>query len=146
MLTTTSRGCSARNQARIWARHCSHWVYSLRARGLMMGRYIGGQAILARVSSRQCRWAATCCSAGAHIVAFESPTRATVVAEAVSPDAHSGCSTWKTLRRQLLSNTVLSSVVALARGGVRLEGTALRSAAAATAACIWAKVWCTAVS
>ncbi len=56
-----------------------------------MGKSIIGQAPLAIVSSRQCRCVAICWNAGIHIAACESPTRATVVGEAVSPIAHSGC-------------------------------------------------------
>ena len=60
-----------------------------------MGKSINGQAPLASISSRQCRCAAICWNAGFHIAACESPTRATVVGEAVSPVAHSGCPPWK---------------------------------------------------
>ena len=49
-----------------------------------MGKSSNGQAPLAMVSSRQCRCAAICWNAGFHIAACESPTRATVVGEAVS--------------------------------------------------------------
>ena len=58
-----------------------------------MGMSTNGQPDLARVSSRQCRCTAACWNAGNHIEAFESPTTATVVVDAVSPVAHSGCST-----------------------------------------------------
>ena len=111
-----------------------------------MGKFINGQAALASVSSRQCRCAATCWNAGLHIAACESPTRATVVVEAVSPVAHSGCPTWKKLRRQPLRNMALSSAVASASGGSRFDGTAFSSADAATAACTCANACCTAAS
>ena len=67
-----------------------------------MGRSSNGQPDLVRVSSRQCRCTATCWNAAPHIPAFESPTRATVVAEAVSPSTHSGCPTSKKLPKQPL--------------------------------------------
>ena len=111
-----------------------------------MGRSSNGQPALASVSSRQCRCAATCWNAGPHIAAFESPTRATVVVEAVSPVAHSGCPTSKRLRKQPLRRTGLSSAAASASGGSRFDGTALSSADAATAACTCANACCTAAS
>ena len=73
------------------------------------------------ISSRQCRCAATCWNAGFHIAACESPTRATVVVEAVSPVAHSGCPTWKELRMQPLRNTAFCSAAASASGGVEVR-------------------------
>ena len=85
MLTTTRRGCSACTRAMIWPRHCSHSVYSRPRYGLMMRRSCIGQVTLASVSSRQCRCSATCWNAGFHMAACESPIRATVVGEAVSP-------------------------------------------------------------
>ena len=87
----------------------------------MMGRSSNGQAALARVSSRQCRCAAICWNAGSHIAAFESPTRATVVVEAVSPVAHSGCPTWKEVRMQPLSNMAFCSAAASASGGFEVR-------------------------
>ena len=86
-----------------------------------MGRSSNGQAPLARVSSRQCRCAAICWNAGFHIAACESPTRATVVVEAVSPVAHSGCPTSKRLRRQPLRNMAFCSAAASASGGFEVR-------------------------
>ena len=111
-----------------------------------MGKSSNGQAPLASISSRQCRCAAICWNAGVHIAACESPTRATVVVEAVSPIAHSGCPPWKGVRRQPLNNRAVFSAPASASGGSRFDGTALRSAEAATAACTWANACCTAAS
>ena len=87
-----------------------------------MGKSINGQAPLASISSRQCRCAAICWNAGFHIAACESPTRATVVVEAVSPVAHSGCPLWKGVRRQPLNNMALSSAAAPRAAGSRFEG------------------------
>lgn len=63
----------------------------------MTGKVIGEQPALARVSSRRCRCVATCGNPGLHIVACDSPNRATVVVEAVSPLAQSGCPTSRIL-------------------------------------------------
>ena len=112
----------------------------------MMGRSSNGQPALVSVSSRQCRCAATCWNAGLHIAACESPTRATVVVDAVSPVAHSGCPTSENVRMQPLRQHRLCSAAASASGGSRFDGTALRSADAATAACTCANACCTAAS
>ena len=98
------------------------------------------------VSSRQCRCSATCWNAGLHIAASESPTKATVVVEAVSPVAHSGCPTSKRPRKQPLEATWSFLGARSASGGSRFDGTAFRSADAATAACTCANACCTAAS
>jgi len=87
-----------------------------------MGKFINGQPALPRISSRQWRSVATCWNAGAHIVVFESPTRATVAVEAVSPVAHSGCPISKNWLRQPLSNIAGFSAAASASGGSRFDG------------------------
>ncbi len=105
----------------------------------MVGRSSTGHIPLAIISSRQCRCVATCSNPGVHIAAFESPIKATVVVEAVSPIAHSGWPTSRKLRKQPLKKRRCSSAPASARGGSRLAGTSSRSAEAATAAFTWAK-------
>src|ERR1700756_1243703 len=80
------------------------------------------------------------------MAACESPTRATVVGEAVSPPAHSACPTSRQDRVQPLTNTAALSAGALASDGSRFDGTARRSADAATASRACANAWRTAAS
>ena len=82
-----------------------------------MGESSNGQPALAMNSRRQFRCSAICWNAGFHIAACESPTRATVVVEAVSPVAHSGCPPSKKLRRQPLNKKAFCSAPASASGG-----------------------------
>src|SRR5947209_8911191 len=113
---------------------------------LAMGRSIIGQAALAIASSRQGRCAPICWNAGIHIEEWESPTTDTVVLEAVSPIAHSGCPLWNGARRQPLNNMAPTSPPASPSVGFRFDGTALISADDATAACTCANTFCTAAS
>ena len=85
-----SRGRSFSSRDMISPRHCSHSVYFRPRYGLLIGKSWRGQRTLLMVCNRQCRCCATGSSAGCHIAACESPTSATVVGDAVSPDAHSG--------------------------------------------------------
>ncbi len=66
--------------------------------------------------------------------ACESPIRATLVGDAVSPEEQSGTAMSFQDRTQPLTNT--SGLVMLPSGGERFEGTACSSADVATAACI----------
>lgn len=111
-----------------------------------MGRSISGQVTLAMVSSRQCRAAAICSNAGCHIAAWESPTRATVVAESGSPEAHSAWPTSRQDRTQPFTNTSALLPAASASEGVRFEGTGPIAADAAMAACACASCCRTAAS
>src|SRR5947209_10364725 len=122
----------------ICPRHCTHSVYSRPRYGLVIGRSSSGHVTLPIVSSRHCRWVAICSSAGCHMAACESPTRATVVDDAVAADAHSSWPTYSQDRTQPLTNTSGLSTGASASEGVRLEGTAWISADAATAVWTWA--------
>src|SRR3954465_12621293 len=72
------------------------------------------------------------------MAAWESPTRATVVDDVGTPDAHSSWPTYSQDRTQPLTNTSGLLNGASASGGVRFEGTAWITADAATAAWTWA--------
>src|ERR1700733_1542570 len=111
-----------------------------------MGRSNKGQSALLAIVTRQCRCAAICWNAVFHIPAFESPTRATVVGEAVSPVTQSGCLYWKKPRKQPSPPKIGLLGSASASGGFRFDGTASITADAATAVCTCAIACCTAVS
>src|SRR5215217_7782818 len=85
-------------------------------------------------------------NAGLHIAAWESPTSATVLGDAVSPDAHSDCPTSRQERTQPLRNTSGLSAGASASDGDRFDGTCCTSTELTTADCIWSMACCAAAS
>src|SRR5262245_17282425 len=111
-----------------------------------MGKPCSGQVTLPKVSRRQCRCAAKASNVGLHIAAWESPTNATVLVAAGSPDTHSDCPTSRQERTQPLRNTSGLSAGASASDGDRFDGTACSPTESATADCTWATTCCTAES
>ncbi len=80
------------------------------------------------------------------MAACESPTSATVVADAVSPEAHSSWPTSRQEHTHPLTKAAGLSAGAAASDGSRFSGTARGLAAAATASRAWAKASTTATT